>query len=50
MKRQLIILSDLWGFQKSEWIKYYTELLEPHFNIIILYIRLMSISCNASYY
>ncbi len=35
MKRRLVILSDLWGFQKPEWIKYYTELLEPHFNIVL---------------
>ncbi len=35
IKKRLIILSDLWGFQKSKWIKYYTELLDPHFNIVI---------------
>ncbi|HUH73899.1 MAG TPA: hypothetical protein VLZ75_05775 [Chitinophagales bacterium] len=32
-KERLIILSDLWGKEKSEWISYYTSLLENHFDI-----------------
>lgn len=33
MKQQLIILSDLWGKEKSEWIKYYTQGLQNNFDI-----------------
>jgi hypothetical protein len=33
MKPRLIILSDLWGIQKSEWIKHYSESLNPYFEI-----------------
>lgn len=32
-KQELIILSDLWGKGKSDWVKYYTESLENHFEI-----------------
>ena len=33
MKPRLIILSDLWGVEKSEWIKYYIENLNLKFEI-----------------
>lgn len=33
MKPRLIIVSDLWGFEKSEWIKEYIKLLEAQFEI-----------------
>ncbi|KIA90422.1 hypothetical protein [Kaistella jeonii] len=32
-KQRLIILSDLWGAEKSDWIKYYTSILERYFEI-----------------
>lgn len=32
-KQKLIILSDLWGKEKSKWIAYYTEILGKHFDI-----------------
>lgn len=31
MKKRLIILSDLWGREKSEWINQYTDLLNDAF-------------------
>ncbi len=34
MKQKLIILSDLWGKQKSAWVNNYIELLSPTFEII----------------
>ncbi|MBF4471457.1 alpha/beta hydrolase [Flavobacterium sp. HJJ] len=33
MKPRLIILSDLWGKEKSNWVSFYTELLEEKFVI-----------------
>lgn len=33
MKPRLIILSDLWGKEKSDWISYYVELLKDNFEI-----------------
>lgn len=33
MKPRLIILSDLWGIEKSEWINYYVKILEIKFEI-----------------
>lgn len=33
MKERLIILSDIWGFEKSEWIKYYSDLLSSDYDI-----------------
>jgi hypothetical protein len=33
MKPRLIILSDLWGKEKSEWVKGYIEILESEFDI-----------------
>ena len=33
LKSRLIILSDLWGKGKSDWVKYYTETLEQYFEI-----------------
>ena len=30
---KLIILSDLWGSLKSDWLPHYTEILEKHFEI-----------------
>ena len=33
MKPRLLILSDLWGIQKSEWIRYYYESLSSVFEI-----------------
>lgn len=32
--KKLILLSDLWGAQKSEWIEYYTSPLKEHFDIV----------------
>ncbi len=32
-KNTLVILSDLWGIHKSEWVSYYTERLAPFFEI-----------------
>lgn len=34
MKQKLIILSDLWGKQKSAWVNNYIELLSPTFDIV----------------
>lgn len=34
MKKRLIILSDLWGREKSEWIINYTQILENYFDIV----------------
>lgn len=34
MKKRLIILSDLWGREKSEWVMHYTHILEHHFDIV----------------
>ncbi len=34
MKQKIIILSDLWGEQKSAWVNNYIELLSPHFDIV----------------
>lgn len=34
MKLKLLILSDLWGFDNSPWIKNYKELLKPDFQLI----------------
>ena len=33
MSKRLIILSDLWGRKKSDWLTSYTKLLETHFDI-----------------
>lgn len=33
MKPRLIILSDLWGKEKTDWVLYYIELLEGNFEI-----------------
>lgn len=33
MPNQLIILSDLWGFSKSDWIQLYIQKLTPFFDI-----------------
>lgn len=33
MKKRLIILSDIWGKDKSEWIINYTQYLEANFDI-----------------
>lgn len=32
-KQRLIILSDLWGKEKSDWIMHYTSILKDYFNI-----------------
>lgn len=34
MKKRLIILSDLWGKGKSDWLKFYTDPLQNEFEII----------------
>lgn len=33
MKKRLIILSDLWGREKSEWVNNYIEILKNEFDI-----------------
>ncbi|WP_108868315.1 alpha/beta hydrolase [Aquimarina aquimarini] len=33
MKPKLILLSDLWGYKKSDWTNYYISNLENHFEI-----------------
>ncbi len=33
MKSRLILLSDLWGKTKADWIQYYHELLDPVFDL-----------------
>lgn len=33
MKKRLIILSDLWGFEEAEWMDCYLKILNPHFKI-----------------
>ncbi|MFA7272237.1 MAG: alpha/beta hydrolase [Crocinitomicaceae bacterium] len=33
-KQRLVLLSDLWVQQQSEWIQSYLEQLEPHFNCV----------------
>lgn len=30
----ILLLSDLWGKEKSDWISHYTSRLEKHFNIV----------------
>lgn len=32
-KQRLIILSDLWGKEKSNWVTYYTSILKDHFDV-----------------
>jgi len=32
-KQRIIILSDLWGKEKSDWVTYYTSILEDHFEV-----------------
>ena len=32
-KPRLLLLSDLWGKEKSDWISFYTEILEQHFEL-----------------
>jgi hypothetical protein len=34
LKPRLVILSDLWGKEKGEWLTFYTSALENHFEII----------------
>lgn len=34
MKKKLIILSDLWGREKSEWLIIYTQILRVNFDIV----------------
>lgn len=34
MKKRLIILSDLWGKRKSDWLVNYTRILSHNFNIV----------------
>ncbi len=34
MKEKLIILSDLWGREKSSWLDHYTPVLEEKFHIV----------------
>lgn len=34
MKKRLVILSDLWGAKKNDWLVYYLEKLAPNFDII----------------
>jgi len=36
MKKQLLILSDLWGAQKATYLPQYTKLLQPKFEVIFL--------------
>ncbi|MGV8945504.1 MAG: alpha/beta hydrolase [Lutibacter sp.] len=31
--QKIILLSDLWGKEKSDWITYYTTVLEKYFNV-----------------
>lgn len=33
MKPLLLLLSDLWGSKKADWVKHYTVLLSDHFSI-----------------
>ena len=33
MKKRLVIISDLWGKEKSEWIIHYTQILKNYFDI-----------------
>lgn len=32
-KQRLLILSDLWGLKKSDWLSYYTDILNEKFEI-----------------
>ncbi|MBD0404515.1 alpha/beta hydrolase [Flammeovirga sp. EKP202] len=34
MKDRLIILSDLWGKEKADWLTDYTRFLEPEFDVV----------------
>ncbi|PCI31957.1 MAG: hypothetical protein COB60_10240 [Flavobacteriaceae bacterium] len=34
-KKHLLIISDLWGFQNSDWLQAYLEQLSPYFEISI---------------
>lgn len=33
-KQRLVILSDLWGSRKSDWVSYYTSNLREHFDLV----------------
>ncbi|MEM6298266.1 MAG: alpha/beta hydrolase [Bacteroidota bacterium] len=35
MRKRLIIISDLWGWEKSDWLIYYTQGLEKKFDITL---------------
>jgi pimeloyl-ACP methyl ester carboxylesterase len=34
MKKRLVILSDLWGINKSQWVDFYREELSMYFDIV----------------
>lgn len=34
MKERLIIISDLWGKQNSQWLAHYTNILETRFDVV----------------
>ena len=33
-KQRIVLLSDLWGKEKSNWIVYYTNILEKYFDVV----------------
>lgn len=48
-KKQLIILSDMWGFQNSKWLEFYVHNLEHDFNIILYDARELAMISNENY-
>ena len=34
MKKRILLLSDLWGKEKSDWIIHYKKVLEPLFDVV----------------
>lgn len=47
MKPDLLILSDLWGFEKADWVNYYAKALQAHFNVSFVDCRkLARLDCN----
>lgn len=35
MKKRLIIVSDIWGIEKSKWLSNYTQILKTNYDVVI---------------
>ncbi len=48
-KKQLIILSDMWGFQNSKWLEFYVQNLEQEFDVEFYDARELAMISNENY-